>query len=60
MKDSKKIMIWSVEILVCAILFMVFDLEVKITGIVVIIFVFIMLNEHFLYGLLGLKDEERK
>lgn len=53
-------MIWSVEILVCAIFFMVFDLEVKITGIVVIIFVFIMLNEHFLYGLLGLKDEERK
>ncbi|STD06456.1 hypothetical protein [Erysipelothrix rhusiopathiae] len=60
MKDPKKIMIWSVEILVCAIFFMVFDLEVKITGIVVIIFVFIMLNEHFLYGLLGLKDEERK
>ncbi|CAH2763393.1 Uncharacterised protein [Erysipelothrix amsterdamensis] len=60
MKDSKKIMIWSVEILICAIFFMAFDLEVKITGIVVILFVFIMLNEHFLYGLLGLKDKDHK
>lgn len=58
MKDSKKIMIWSVEIIVCAIFFMIFDFEVKLTGIVVILFLFIMLNEHFLYGLFGLKDKE--